>query len=132
VTQPLPDWSDLPDNLRLRVQHQTPERQALWAELRVSADSPAEFLDLLRIRLDNDNIVAAVASALGAAFARRWEPPLRGSAPLHRITMSPVQNNQTTSTQDTPSFGQSNNTGEETYAKNIRRSVVGLRRRLLY
>lgn len=59
----LPDWSDLPDDLRLQVQRQEPERQALWAALRADADSPAEFLDLLRIRLDNDNIVAAVAGS---------------------------------------------------------------------
>lgn len=69
VTQPLPDWRDLPEVLRLRVQQQTPERQALWEELRDSSDDPDEFLDLLRIRIDNDDIVAAVASALHAALS---------------------------------------------------------------
>ena len=83
MTQPLPDWSVLPDDLRLRDQQQTPERQALWAELSASADSPAKFLDLLRNRLDNDDIVAAVASALGMAFASEWEP-LSGAEPRLR------------------------------------------------
>jgi hypothetical protein len=55
------DWSDLPDDLRLQVERQEPERQVLWAKLRASADSPAEFLELLRIRLDNDAIGAAIA-----------------------------------------------------------------------
>jgi hypothetical protein len=59
--QPPPDWSDLPADLRLQVERQEPERQNLWAKLRTSADSPAEFLDLLRIRLDNDAIGAAIA-----------------------------------------------------------------------
>lgn len=56
------DWSDLPADLRLQVERQEPERQALWAKLRASADSPAEFVELLRLRLDNDAIAAAVAS----------------------------------------------------------------------
>ncbi|MCP9837377.1 hypothetical protein KBZ08_09295 [Cyanobium sp. Candia 9D4] len=56
-----PYWSDLPDDLRLQVERQEPERQALWAKLRASADSPAEFVELLRLRLDNDAIAAAVA-----------------------------------------------------------------------
>lgn len=80
MTQPLPDWSVLPDDLRLRVQQQTHEGQALGAELRASANSPAEFLGLLRNRLDDDDIVAAVASALGTAFASGWEP-LSGAVP---------------------------------------------------
>jgi hypothetical protein len=37
--------------------------------------------------------------AMGAAFAHRWDPPLRGSAPPHRLTMEPVQKSQTTSAQ---------------------------------
>lgn len=35
--------------------------------------------------------------AMGAAFAHRWEPPFRGGAPPHRLTMDLVQKNQTTS-----------------------------------
>jgi len=80
VIQPLPDWRDLPADLRLRVQQQSPEQQGLWAELRDSPDEPAEFLDLLRIRLDNDDIVAAVASALDAAFSSEWGP-ISGAVP---------------------------------------------------
>jgi hypothetical protein len=34
---------------------------------------------------------------MGAAFAHRWEPPLRGSGPPHRLTKGPVQKTQTTS-----------------------------------
>ena len=97
MTHPLPDWSDLPDDLRLRVQQQTPERQALWAELRASADSPAEFLYLLSNRLDKEDILAAVASALCAAFASEWGPPHWCGAPPHRLSMGPVQEIQTTS-----------------------------------
>jgi predicted Fe-S protein YdhL (DUF1289 family) len=48
VTQPLADWSDLSDDHRRRVQQQTPERQAQWAEFRASDDSLADLLDLLR------------------------------------------------------------------------------------
>ena len=34
--------------------------------------------------------------AMGAAFAHGWEPPFRGGAPPHRLTMDPVQKTQTT------------------------------------
>lgn len=35
--------------------------------------------------------------AMSAAFAHLWEPPLRGGAPPHRLTMNAVQKSQTTS-----------------------------------
>jgi hypothetical protein len=34
---------------------------------------------------------------VGAALAHRWEPPFRGGAPPQRLTMGPVQKNQSTS-----------------------------------
>ena len=97
MRQQLPDWSDLSDDLRIRVQQQTPERHALWAELRASADSPAEFLESLAStdRLHGD--LGLELGTVGAAFAHRWEPPFRGGAPPKRLTMGPVQKNQSTS-----------------------------------
>jgi hypothetical protein len=42
--------------------------------------------------------------AMGAAFAHRWEPPLRGSAPPHRLTKGPDQKTQTTSDRPPPTL----------------------------
>jgi hypothetical protein len=40
---------------------------------------------------------SALNSALGSAFAHGWEPHLWGGAPSHRLTMGPVQENQSNS-----------------------------------
>ena len=56
-----------------------------------------------RLRLNFDLLVACSfgangleLAAIGAALAHGWGPLLRGGAPPHRITMGPVQKNQTT------------------------------------
>lgn len=59
----LPDWSIVPDDgLRAWAQAQTPGRQTILAGLRDDAENFAQFLVLLDLRRQNDEIADAIAS----------------------------------------------------------------------
>ncbi len=62
--EPLPDWSDLDDDIRIWVQAQPLDRQTMWVGLRNYSEvkkAPSILSGLVRRYRDNDAICAAIA-----------------------------------------------------------------------
>ncbi len=66
-----------------------------------------------------------ICGGLGGKFpgaTRRWDPPLRGSAPPHRLTKGPVQKTQTTSDTDADADAEADASEEQKLADKAARA----------
>ncbi len=59
-----PTWSDLPDDLRARVEAQPADVQQLLAGLRDEGHSGRALCDLITVRLDASEVSAAIAGTV--------------------------------------------------------------------